>query len=610
MAFLTYPLADDLEDALQRWPPALRFVHFLNHRPAEPPPGFLGEVLAALRAGTAPETGQVWLVLAAVQRVKRYVFETPGLNEIRGASTLLDLWAERGAEAVSREIGPEVVLQAAASTLLFLAPTAEDERGERWDARLRRMLDEMSGAAFAAVGLVKVPARALLERYSEAMREAYSQLEIDRAQADFPQWETLPFETRCVLCRTRPAEGWESLPGTAEPSPLCRACQTKRKLGTRERSAKLKEILEAIGEDLSGLGVRPQDWMAQTIGVVSQKGFIPDEARRHLLATVYGDGNNFGAMVNRLQSVAMTIQWTQRVKWTTRAAAAIALARATQETAMDWGWWPGNSPILPRLPFQILVVGGDDLILLAWAPVGLRFARDFLGMIDLEFRQGTGPRLTGDQPIAFSLGMLIADYKTPVRRTVEFTEEKLLKWAKRAFQDQHGRGTVAMLLALTPEQIPTDLEAYRRQMYLREGRFSDLCLTLRPYTAKELAFLLKKAQRLRAEGHVGPLHRLVSALVASDPAVGILYYIYQRARLDDRPDNWLAELEKLENGTVPSSLAGLRYPVAEFPNRRPFGLASQGGQKKTSFSPLWDLLELVKVLEWRRGPRAGSISLE
>ncbi|HXF69664.1 MAG TPA: hypothetical protein VNK89_07635 [Thermoflexus sp.] len=38
LALLTYPLADDLEDALQRWPQALRFVHFLNHRPVEPPP--------------------------------------------------------------------------------------------------------------------------------------------------------------------------------------------------------------------------------------------------------------------------------------------------------------------------------------------------------------------------------------------------------------------------------------------------------------------------------------------------------------------------------------------------------------------------------------------
>lgn len=594
LAILTYPLLDYLEEDLRHWPRALEFARFLNHRSEEGPDGILGEILGAIRKGTALDTGRVWLVLAAVQRVKRYVFETPGLNEIRGASTLLDDWTEEGAEAVSQEIGPETVLQAVASTLLFLAPAEKDERGERWDARLRRMLYEKTGTAFAAVGLVEIPAKVLMENYLEAMSAVHKALERDRAQAKLPIMEALPFETRCHLCRTRPAEGWTMLPGEAEPVPLCRACETKRAIGLQERSAKLIEVMKWIGKDFSSLGLPSTDWMARAIGTVSEGGFIPDDARRPLLATIYGDGNNFGAVVSKLQSMPMALQWTQRVKWTTRAAVAIALARATQETAMDRGWKPGEAPILKRLPFQVLVMGGDDLILLAWAPAGVRFAQYFLQMIDLEFQQGAEPRLTGQQPITFSLGMLIADHKAPVRRTVEFTEKALLKWAKRAFQErQSGQGTVAMLLALTPEQIPANLEAYCQQMYMRCGEFFDLCLTLRPFTAEELGFLLEKARQLRDGGYTGPMHRLVSAMVTGDPLAGILYYIYQRARLEGRTDDWLA---KLEAGPVPSSLAGLRYPVNEFPGRHPLGMTPKK-RKTTYFSPLWDLMELVKVLE-------------
>lgn len=594
LALLTYPLLDHLEDALGRWPQALEFARFLNHRSEEKPVGIPGEILGAIREGTVPPTGRVWLVLAAVQRIKRYVFETPGLNEIRGASTLLDNWTNEGAEAVSREIGPEVVLQAAASTLLFLAPAAEDEWGERWDARLRRMLYQAAGTAFAATGVVEIPARMLLENYQHATREAYDELGRDRAQAQMPIFEALPFETRCQLCGARPAEGWMQLPGAAEPAPLCRVCATKRAWGIQERSAKLEEILRWLGKDPSPLGVHPKGWMARAIGTISEGGFIPDDARRPLLATVYGDGNNFGAVVNQLQSMPMALQWTQRVKWATRAAAAIALARATQEAAMDRGWKPGGDPVLERLPFQVLAVGGDDLLLLAWAPVGIRFARDFLRMMDLEFRQGMGFRLTGDRPIAFSLGVLLADHKAPVRRTVEFTESELLKWAKRAFRESnYQQGTAAVLLAVTPEQIPADLEAYRWQMYMREGKFSDLCLTLRPFTAEELDFLLERARHLRDEGHSGPMHRLVSALVTSDPSAGILHYVYQRARLEGQGDNWLARLE--DEKLLPSSLADLRYPVTEF-KRYPFGLAPKR-RRRTYFSPLWDLLELLKVLE-------------
>jgi len=37
-------------------------------------------------------SGKVTVVLGQVQRIKQYVFETSGLNEIRGASALLEVW--------------------------------------------------------------------------------------------------------------------------------------------------------------------------------------------------------------------------------------------------------------------------------------------------------------------------------------------------------------------------------------------------------------------------------------------------------------------------------------------------------------------------------------
>ena len=596
LALLTHPLLEHLEADLSRWPLALSLARFLNGTAGAVPEGLpetAAAVLTAIRDGTAPEEGRVWLVMAAAQRIKRYVFETPGLNEIRGASTLLDEWTEAGAETVSREVGPEVVLQAAASTLLFLAPAPEDGQGERWDRRLRRMLYERTCAAFPAAGVAEVPARTLLEDYRSAVGRVLGELARDRAEARVPRWEALPFEARCHLCRSRPAEGWTDLPGETEPVPLCRVCDTRREVGRQQRAAKLEQVLGWLGQDPSALGVRSEGWIAQTVGPAAEGGFIPDDARRPLLATVYGDGNNFGAVASRLTTLAMALQWTQRVKGASRAAAAVALARATQETAMERGWRPGGPPVLPRLPFQVLALGGDDLLLLAWAPVGLRFAREFLTLMDLEFRPGTGPRLT-DPPIAFSLGVLMADHKTPVWRTVEFTERELLKWAKRAFRESGlAQGNVAMLLATTPEQIPADLKVHRQQMYLRRGESCDYCFTLRPLTAEELAFLLEKAVRLRDGGHVGPLHRLVSAMVTGAPAAGILHYVYQRARLEGRADNWLAELEQ---GPLPPSLTGLQYPVTEFQNRHPFGLAP-AKRRRTYFSPLWDLLELVKVLE-------------
>jgi len=230
-----------------------------------------------------------------------------------------------------------------------------------------------------------------------------------------------------------------------------------------------------------------------------------------------------------------------------------------------------------------------------------------LEMMDIEFSRGSEEPLAD---IAFSLGILVADAKAPVRRTVDFAEGALLKWAKRAFRDSQAEGrkrgrkreksNVAMLLALTPEQIPTDLNAYRENMYIRRGSWRDICLTLRPFTAKELELLLNnKAEELLENGK-GPFQRIVEAFIKSPPLVAMLFYLYQRARVSEKKDsdekeNWMKKLESLRD--APDGFP--KFPAAQV-ERLPFGEETKKKPeeaRRVLFSPLWDILELVKVLE-------------
>jgi hypothetical protein len=175
---------------------------------------------------------------------------------------------------------------------------------------------------------------------------------------------------------------------------------------------------------------------------------------------------------------------------------------------------------------------------------------------------------------------------------VDFAENVLLKWAKRAFRESNLKeGNVAMLLAITPEQIPPDIKAYREEMFTKKGLWRDLCLTLRPFTAEELGFLLKKATELRRDG-MGPFQRLVEAFVKSPPLVAMLHYLYQRARVGNG-DNWMTRLEA--PAEQPDSLKGMLFPAAQLNGRLPFGIPKR--ERKMLFSPLWDILELVKIIE-------------
>jgi len=581
LGVLLHELSD--QEPLRRWlssfPMAHRIALFLSGE-GKAPEGVEGDLLKAIHDGEETKTlyeKRIYLVAVSVQRVKQFVFETPGLNEIRGASTLLDDCVEKLKNKIGAKLGPEVVFRASASTLEFLAPSDVNPDGERWTKWLRRSFYKHTGAAFPAAAVQEVSASDLLTRFHDAMRELYRKLEQDRYHASPPMTETLPFELRCYLCRTRPAEGWYTTPDNKR-APACRVCFTKRKVGRLERAGKVKEVLDWLGlDDPKPLGVETK--LLKECIAPDLDQLIPQKDVEHKrIAVIYGDGNNFGAIVQKLKSLPLSLQWTHRVEKTTKAAVALALARSTREAAEE-------QP-LKKLPFQILSLGGDDLSLFTWGRIGLRFCEQFLLLTDQEFQRGEGERLN-DKPISFSLGALFCDAKAPVRRTVDFAENELLKWAKRASHHQQ-KGNIAFLLATTAEQIPTDLKTYQTTMFVRHGR---LCLTLRPFTAKEMGFLLDKALCLR-ERHKGVIHRLVEPFIQSVPLVAFLHYIYQKERekgkgaiclVEERREEWEEIFERF-----PLPAANLK--------RRPFG-EEDAGDRIMWFSPLWDLLEMMKILE-------------
>jgi hypothetical protein len=255
----------------------------------------------------------------------------------------------------------------------------------------------------------------------------------DRYSTELPLVESLPFELRCALCRKRAAEGWyDTVEGGSTPA--CRVCFTKRHMGREERSAKVKDVLDWLRLEPRALGVQGRNPKAYTAHDLEQ--LIPANVAYKRLGVIYGDGNNFGAIVEKLSSLGLSLQWTHRVEKATRAAAALALVRSTQEAA--------EAHELAKLPFQVLALGGDDLSLITWGSIALRFCEQFLILTDLEFQSGNGTRL-GNKQLSFSLGALLCGETAPVRHTVDFAENELLKWAKRVVRQQN-QGNIAFLL--------------------------------------------------------------------------------------------------------------------------------------------------------------------
>ncbi|GBC92725.1 hypothetical protein HRbin15_01202 [bacterium HR15] len=559
-------------------------------------------LIDAIHSGDAASLGEeplIYIVGLAAQRIKQYVFESPGLPEIRGASELLDDLMEKLADQIAQKLGPEVILQAAASTLIFLAPHSTEqgmhwqgrlkadhstEQGMHWQERLKAEAYRKTHIAFFAAAVQPTPLAQLLNDYSGAMSTFLQAIERDRYHAEQPAFETLPFELRCAFCKTRPAEHYVYAPD-GEMEPACPACNEKRQTGRAERVKKAHQIKQWLGNKLN-LSVAP-----------SLNALVPATREHKLIAFIYGDGSNFGQIVRKLRSLAHGLQWTHRARLLVQAATALALGKGISESEANF----------QHLPFEVLVMGGDDFALFAWGGIALRFCQHFLELTDLEFQKGNGEAfIPKDTPICFGVGCLISDEKAPVHRTVHFTESELMKSAKKLVKPR-GRGVVDFLVAPTAEQIPADMEVYRKTHYRRHTVSHEaipaltVSLSLRPLTATELDALLQCAQQIVRQNYLGNLQRLTEPFVNQPLLAAMLHYFYQQTRVDRRDEHdqrttlftVLNQLQRalFESGATPNSAQPL-LPVSELAR----ALTGETANQKHWFAPLWDLLEIAKTL--------------
>jgi len=371
----------------------------------------------------APDT-RFCIVGLSAQRIKQYVFETPGLPEIRGASILLDQVVRLMSQEVEKQIGRECVLQCAASTLIFLAPEPAD-----WENRLKRAFYETTLVAFCAAAAYETTLKRFLSDYNACMRDFLSAMDADRYRAELPVWECLPFEARCAFCKKRAATTLETMPDD-EYAPLCMACRIKFQQGRGNQRQELGENLlrnAGIMQILKYYNLPPGEAFTGSLDEMVPE--LDEREQKKQVAFIYGDGSNFGQITKNLKSLAQSLQWTRRAELVNRAAIALALSCALQESLKDVNTY------LERVPFEVLVIGGDDFSLFTWSRLALRFCQQFVKLTDLEYAKGDIRKcIVGETPICYGVGCLISDEKAPAQRVVEFTEANLLKFAKRGRQ--------------------------------------------------------------------------------------------------------------------------------------------------------------------------------
>ncbi|MBK9709828.1 MAG: hypothetical protein IPO81_00615 [Kouleothrix sp.] len=448
-----------------------------------------------------------YLVLFDADRIRDYVFATGRLKEIRGASELVRQVTDEKKLLELKELAhfqlkkwqPDeqeglIYAGGGAGALLF----ADEERARSFCAELERLYRQRTGGATLSAVWVEVQGSSV-----EAQQLAARSLAARKASR--PRSETIPGGAVLRFCasdRLYPAS--VRAPDPDNPAGLLVSEMTaiKRHGSHTYRQALEKSDFWQVFESLVSASAR-MAWRA-AISDTNDLGHISEQARpQGYVALVYADGDGVGGSMRQVVA-QLGFEGYQQFS----AALADAAIRATAEAlAVAYRASPIEQPNPDRetretrfLPFEVITIGGDDVILICTAERGLAVACELsrrLGKLVNDWvdqynngQSNAQSQIVLDQPFSASVGVIIAHDSVPIVQ-LERRGHDLLDSAKQA--KQSGLGGIDFHVITTPGL--DGINQTRSRDYSADNEKT--CFTKRPYPLHRAELLLRYARHLR-----------------------------------------------------------------------------------------------------------------
>lgn len=423
------------------------------------------------------------LVLFDADRIRDYVFRTGRLKEIRGGSLLVRDLTDKE-HLVERGLATDdqlVFARGGSGLAVFDDPEQAEIFARELAARYRQ---ETHGATLTAVC---VPATG---NFGERVREGERKLRAAKAaRHQRRQLATGPYVRFCDSCARAPAERLYTRDDP--PSRLCAICHAKRERqdrygGETPRFAETEYGTQFI-QSITDPQIRKAWEQALIPRELSELGAVSRTPRPYL-GFIYADGNHMGEKRRQLNTREAFQEFSAAIQSATRDAIVTALRK--------WFPTPRSLPDDPSrrvAPFDLILIGGDDLILITAADRAIEVAHTFAR----EFQRLAAAR---GHPVTTSVGVVLSHPTQPIV-TLEQRTHELVARAKRyadavrANTDGQEVSAINFLVAATATLNP--VKDIMHDDY-GERDPERVRATLRPYTVDEMERLLE---------HVWAFHR-------------------------------------------------------------------------------------------------------
>ena len=451
---------------------------------------------------------ETFVIVIDTPSIKNYVFGTDPLNEVRGASARLDILNRFEMEqCLADHLGKKRVdcIYANGGSAQFLI-----HKSEKIDVKaackgmVQRIREQTDGEVGVVYGIAPLEDNA---SYTETVQMAHFQLRCQREFATSQRSTALiPLMMKCESASHLPAACIDNKDGNI----LSHASYEKRQHGSDARQHGLwKQWMEHLKKQGQSW---PSDEYWDKLRCESLTDIGNCSSWDGYIGLVYADGNGMGKIIKALDSPETYRQFSKIVDKSIRGACFTALTQVSEREINNVQEALKNQKLFKSLPADILLLGGDDLLVALPADRVLDFAQqatetfqrltqEKINDLENEKTREFFYKQLGNEGFTISCGVAIAKSNYPFYLLLDLAEN-LLKNAKRKdslYLHSKSDGLSRIDFHVVAGANSYALTQVREETYLAKAGATDP-RTLRPLSCQQLEQLRENVQMLREAG--------------------------------------------------------------------------------------------------------------
>lgn len=456
------------------------------------------------------------LLMFDTDRIKSYVFATDKLREIRAASAILDQLNRQEMVATAEQAGKKVYANGGSG--LFLVETAQVRP-------IKEQVEAKYRAATTAASITGVDVNGLDEPdWSETnVSPQFETLGYKLQLAKDKQQQAIPLLTHSFLnyCRSCGLEyAAQTVTENNQPKLVCPGCGEKIRYDRDDIKNKIPGYVDAVTNDQPDYKKEDGLWPYLIQQLHNQNyGYLAGYDRpetfdelaklsqpKEYLGLIYADGDAMGQQLERICTLQQMKDFADAVDDSIYEATVEAIGKHLQ---------PRSSQQKKQWPFDILLLGGDDLVMVTRAESALEVAllvmERFSQLANAAYTEREPYKSASSKckplPLHLSVGVTIAHANYPFGELLRLSESAL-KFAKKEAARRRQRepdfheGMLNFLVVSSANHLSFD-QFYKDQLRVKaeyDAPRPNLYRSLRPYAASEFKKLIKAARVLQDLG--------------------------------------------------------------------------------------------------------------